>query len=205
MNKRPICPNCDFILSRCICESLSSIDNQTELIILQYPSEKKHALNTVRLMIKSFKKISVFSGENFNDSEEFKNIITFNQVALIFPSEHSKTLDDKIINNSKTTHLILIDGPWKKAKKIYFSSNILHNLPCYKLNPSEKSKYIIRSSKFEDSLSTLEASIEALKIIEPVLDTSSLEKSFLKMINDQIEKMGSEILEKNYSKKKSDG
>ncbi len=200
-NKRLTCTGCDFILSRCMCETLLPIHNQTELIILQHPSEKKHALNTVRLMIKSFKKISVFLGEHFNESNELKNILASNNVALIFPSNQSLSLNNETARNTKITHLILIDGPWKKAKKIYYGSSILHSLPCYRLNPSEKTKYKIRSSKFEDSLSTLEASIEALKIIEPSLDTNSLEKSFLKMIDDQIKKMGAEIIEKNYSKK----
>lgn len=201
MNRRSICPQCDYIKSRCICESLAPIFNQINLIILQHPSETKHALNTVRLMKNSFQKITVFIGENFNEHSELKEILAHNKVALIFPKDHAQALTNE--NNFSPTHLIFIDGPWKKAKKIYFCSPLLHTLAAFALTPSSKSRYTIRSSNFKDSLSTLEASIEALKILEPNLDTNSLEKSFLKMIDNQIEKMGALVFEKNY-KKKSD-
>lgn len=196
MNKRAVCPSCDFILSRCLCDTLTRISNQTELIILQHPSETKHALNTVRLMKNSFQKIKIFIGENFNEHEELKTLLQNNRAALIFPNEKSETLSER--EKSSITHLVFIDGSWKKAKKIYFSTTLLHSLPIYSLEPKEKSQYRIRSSQFSESLSTLEASTLALKMLEPELKTESLEKAFKKMIDFQIEKMGEEVFLNNY-------
>jgi DTW domain-containing protein YfiP len=102
------------------------------------------------------------------------------------------------------SHLILLDGTWKKAKKIFFSSTLLHSLPAFSLTPSKKSEYKIRSSQFEESLSTLEASTLALNILEPTLNCESLEYAFKKMIDFQIEKMGAETFEKNYRSRISD-
>ncbi len=203
MNKRAICPDCEYILSRCLCSFISPILNQIELIILQHPSETKHALNTVKLMKKSFHKIKVFVGENFNDDQNLKKILEDKNVnsALIFPNEKATLLTTE--EKSKITHLILIDGSWNKAKKIFFSSTILHSLPSFSLNPNKESNYRIRSSKFEDSLSTLEASTLALSILEPELETNGIENAFVKMIDFQIEKMGEEIYRSNYLKKKS--
>ncbi|MGZ3788822.1 MAG: tRNA-uridine aminocarboxypropyltransferase [Bacteriovorax sp.] len=200
MNKRPLCPRCHFIIARCLCDALSPIFNQTELIVLQHPSEAKHALNTVRLMKNAFQKISIFIGENFDEHIELKNVLAKNSTALIFPKPQAKALENG--PEEKITHLILIDGSWNKAKKIFCSSICLQTLPTYSLSPQIKSQYRIRSSKFEDGLSTLEASTHALKILEPELSTQSLEKAFIKMIDFQIEKMGKDVFEKNYLKPK---
>lgn len=202
MSKREVCSDCGFILVRCLCESLESINNETELIILQHHSETKHALNTVTLMKKSFQKIHVLVGEDFSHQSTLNSLIGQNadSIALLFPNEASSLLKTDQ-PEKKITHLILIDGTWKKAHKIFMLSKNLHSLPSFKLELTEPGLYQIRSSKLEHSLSTLEASIQALKILENKLDTTSLKKSFVKMIEFQIEKMGAETFSKNYQKK----
>ena len=77
-------------------------------------------------------------------------------------------------------------------------SKNLHNINTYSLLPQKAGQYRIRSGQLKNSLSTLEASIDALKYIECDLDTKSLEDSFLKMIDIQIDKMGEEVFKKNY-------
>lgn len=204
MNKRATCPNCEYILARCLCNSLQKIDNKTQIIILQHPSESSHALNTARLMTKSFLNIKLFIGEDFSDHEELNELIKTHKesIALIFPKVGSSALTSKM---GHISHLIFIDGTWKKARKIYLLSKNLADLPTYSLETSKESQYKIRSSEFSKSLSTLEASLIALEKIENNLETITLEETFFKMINFQIEKMGEETYRKNYEKKnKSD-
>lgn len=198
MTKRSLCPECDYIISRCLCSTIRSIDNKTHLIVLQHPTESRHALNTVNLMKKSFLKMDLFIGENFSEMEKLNSLIDHNleTMALIFPTNKSKILTPGTLK--KITHLIFIDGTWKKARKIYLLSTNLHKLDHYSLIPTRQSNYKIRSSSLENSLSTLEATVCALDIIEQNLETKSLEESFLKMIEFQIEKMGEEIFRKNY-------
>lgn len=197
---RQRCPACHFILKRCLCSVLKTIPNKTTLIILQHPSEKNHALNTVQLMTKSFERIKVFIGENFNHehNKELQDLITNHQCALLFPGENATLLKEK---NANWTHLILLDGSWKKAKKIFFSSEILHSLPRLTIKTEMKSAYRIRQSSLEHSLSTLEAATTALSFLEPELDCGSLKSAFIKMIDFQIEKMGIDVYERNYQKK----
>lgn len=201
MNKRPVCSKCGFILARCLCDTLLPIMNQTQMIILQHPSESKHALNTVALMQKSFTNIKVFIGEDFSEHVELNALIDSHKtsIGLLYPNEASSLLNDK--RDVSITHLILIDGTWKKAQKIYILSKNLQTLPCYKLNIMSKGQYTIRSTDIENGLSTLEASISALNTLEADLDTSSLMNSFKKMIDFQIEKMGAETFKKNYGNK----
>lgn len=198
MNKRAVCPNCDFILIRCLCNTLRPIDNKTHIIILQHKSETNHALNTVAIMKKSFLNITIFIGEDFTENLELNELIkNFKKsLGLIFPMETSSILNST--QTQKMTHLIFLDGTWKKSLKMYLLSKNLHLLNIYSLKPTKRSQYKIRSTKFEDGLSTLEAAICALECIEASLDIKSLEDSFLQMIKFQIEMMGEDTFRKNY-------
>ena len=199
---RSFCPDCEFLKSRCLCDTLKLIPNNVHVVILQHPTETKHPLNTVRIMKKSFTEISVLVGEDFSSDLKLNTILcdSSNQCALLYPNDKADVLNSH--NASKAiTHLLLIDGTWRKAKKIFMLSTNLHNIPTLKLEPQEQSDYRIRKAPSENSLSTLEASVLALNILEPKLDTSPATRSFVKMIDHQIEKMGRVLYQTNYLNK----
>jgi DTW domain-containing protein YfiP len=202
---RAFCPACEFLKSRCLCDTLKIIPNQLHLIILQHPTESKHPLNTVRIMKKSFHKMTVLIGEDFTNDLKLNTLLCDpnKACALLYP-EIGASLLDSHSPKTELTHLILIDGTWRKAKKMFMLSKNLQTLPAIKLNPIEKSDYKIRKSPIESAISTLEAAVVALSIIEPDLDTSPALVSFQKMINLQIKKMGREIYQTNYLNKKKD-
>ncbi len=210
MSKRAKCSQCDFLESRCLCAYLFPIENQTTLIILQHPSETDHALNTVRLMKKTFQKIIVITDEKFSLNSQFMELYkNFKEsMGLLFLSPSSLPIEnysDRKLS-SKITHLVLLDGTWKKAKKIFHLSPELHSLPNYALKSQQKSQYRLRKSPIAGALSTLEASVLALKIVEPTINLQSLElleKAFDKMIENQIDKMGQETYQENYLRKKT--
>jgi DTW domain-containing protein YfiP len=201
---RSFCPECEFLKSRCLCDTLKIIPNNVHLIVLQHMSETKHPLNTVRIMKKSFKEMTVMVGEDFTSDLKLNTLLCDPEhvCAVLYPDENSKLLNDDMATPKKITHLILIDGTWRKAKKIFLLSKNLHTLPTLRLDPVEQSDYRIRKAPSESSLSTLEASTEALKVLEPTLDTSAVTNSFKKMIDYQIEKMGRVLYQTNYLNKK---
>jgi len=147
-----------------------------------------------------FKNIQIFVGENFSQHKELNLIIEKNSkyIALVYPDQNINTNKKK----ADIRILILLDGTWKKTFKIYSLSTNLHTLPKISFLENVSSNYRIRSSSKSNTLSTLEAANLALKLIEPSLKTSELNNLFDKMINFQIEKMGPEIFQKNYDKKK---
>jgi len=202
---RSFCPKCEFLKSRCLCETIKEIDNKIKIIILQHKSETKHALNTARILVKSLKNVLLITGEDFSQNADLNSILESpeNRCALIFPTDRSKIFSAE---NKKSlgdiTHLILIDGTWRKAKKIYYLSQNLHTLSALRLVPITQSQYKIRKSPNADGLSTLEATVESLKILEPELDTQSLNLSFHKMIDWQIKSMGEDVYRKNYTDKR---
>lgn len=199
---RPVCSGCGYIQERCLCDVLRPVFNHTMLIVLQHPEEKKHALNTVRIMEKSFQNLKVFRGEDFRDHEELHDILRYEKTALLFPGPGPELLT--VESGAPFTHLILLDGTWKKAKKIFYSNPFLQSLPKLLIEADIKSRYKIRQSSFKNSFSTLEAAVAFLSVKEPGLDCGAPLNAFTKMIDFQIEKMGPEVFEQNYLKSKSE-
>ncbi len=202
---RAFCSECDFLKSRCLCETIRLINNHLHLIILQHPSEQKHPLNTVRIMKKSFNKMSLLVGEDFSNDIRLNTLLNDpqNKCALLYPETGALTLNTDS-KNAALTHLIILDGTWRKAKKMYLLSKNVQTLPKLRLIPEDHSDYRIRKSPNENALSTLEATVEALKLLEPKLQTDSLIESFKVMIDYQIKKMGREIYQANYLDKKKE-
>lgn len=202
---RAFCSDCDFLKSRCLCDTLKIIPNNVHLIVLQHPSESKHPLNTVRIMKKSFKELTVMVGEDFSNDLKLNTLLCDpkNECALLYPKEDAIVLDSDV-SEREFTHLILLDGTWRKAKKIFLLSKNLQNLPAIKLAPITTSNYRIRKAPSDQSLSTLEACTEALRYLEPNLDTTAAINSFEKMVDFQIKKMGREVYQTNYLDKKKE-
>eukprot|EP00897_Mesotaenium_endlicherianum_P010041 jgi/Mesen1/9065/ME000578S08303 len=89
------------------------------------------------------------------------------------------------------SHLIVLDGTWPKAKRIYHQNPWLHALPHYKLPPSEPSHYgFIRRQPKLEFLSTVESIVYALRALEPETPGFGLVLSvFDSMVDDQVRYM----------------
>jgi hypothetical protein len=87
--------------------------------------------------------------------------------------------------------LILIDGTWSKATRVYYEHGWLHSLPQYKLPLGKRtSRYKnLRKEPKKEYLSTLESGAWALQLIEPGLveEIEGVLDSFGEMIKRQAE------------------
>jgi len=105
---------------------------------------------------------------------------------LLFPSDKAIDLVPELCEgNDCPTHLIVLDGTWSKAKRIYFENLWLHKLQHYNLPSSEPSMYgSVRREPKIGCLSTVESIVCALKMLEP--DTVGLD-SLLEVFDTMIE------------------
>ncbi len=95
--------------------------------------------------------------------------------------------------------IILLDGTWKKAYKMWQLSTNLHHLPLVSLDNVDIGNYRIRKSPKEQGVSTVEAGFLALSVLESAqTDLQPLLDTFDAMINFQIAQMPSGVFEKNY-------
>jgi DTW domain-containing protein YfiP len=63
-------------------------------------------------------------------------------------------------------HLLLLDGTWRKAKKLWLNNPWLHELDACVIEVTQASQYRIRKAPGPQSMSTLEAIAWSLNIIE---------------------------------------
>lgn len=201
MSKRQSCPSCTRALAACFCHTITPQHNELALTILQHPSEVKHARGTAKIVELSLDNCEVIIGEDFSDNDAFNQL--FNQdsakLLLLYPGEHAITpaqftqqLAESNTESLSDYRVIVIDGSWKKAYKIFRLNPRLADIPCIGIDASFESNYRIRKSSREDSLSTLEACHALLSQVEGD-KFSGLLTSFDYMIDFQLKAMPSDV------------
>ncbi|MCK8116102.1 MULTISPECIES: tRNA-uridine aminocarboxypropyltransferase [unclassified Pseudoalteromonas] len=164
---RQVCERCLFTPSTCICGAIKRLTNKVSVVILQHPSEEKIAKNTAKLLNLSLTDCKIIKGEN-NTDFAMLNSLPVESTVLLYPNEHATNLDDTNPKPalSKITHLIVIDGTWKKAYKILQLTPLLTKFKTVSFKQLPQNRYAIRKAPRADSLSTLEAVAHSLLLIE---------------------------------------
>lgn len=192
------CPNCLKAMVACFCDQITQLNNQTEIIILQHPSEVSHPLGTAQIAKLSFKNLTILIGEDFSKNKILNDILSKKDCYLLFPGKKSTKVSKLNLSIEKSV-LIVLDGTWKKAKKIYYSSSNLQSLDQITLEDTITSEYILRKEPKQGYLSTLEAIVYSLEELEKKPYAKPIE--VLRSIQSfQIERMGQEKFKKFYKK-----
>ncbi len=184
---RILCPICQRPEKACICAFTTDITNDIHVVILQHPSEVSQTKGTIALLAKSLRSCQVLVGEDFSEDESFMQALEQYQAILLYPGEHAKILNDKGIaqliddtqgdkyssSTDKTICLVVLDGTWKKAYRMYMLSTNLHKLPqvCLPDDLANCGQYHIRKVAKKNALSSLEASCYALALLEEGSET----------------------------------
>ncbi|TRY33437.1 tRNA-uridine aminocarboxypropyltransferase [Aliiglaciecola sp. M165] len=173
MPKRSICERCHYPQNVCVCDAIRPVNVPLKLIVLQHPSEVKHAKNTARLVPLCVKQCEIHVGESAKDFEHI--VPTMEDAWLIYPSKTSQPLESTNKKECSPKRLIFIDATWKKAFKLYQLNPWLHTLPSWHFDQVPDNQYHIRKTTLTHSVSTLEAIAYALKLTtemdsEPLLN-----------------------------------
>ena len=167
-------------MKMCFCEDIINQNNKTQLLILQDPEETSHYLNTGIMAKLSFTNIEVILTNKISSPLLEKKVKKFNTPTLLYPETEGSNSSKNII---RTDLLIVLDGTWRKAKRILKLFPFLNDLPRLSITNHFDKKYTLRKSNSELQYSTLEAITYALNKIENK-DFSSC----LKILEKQIEK-----------------
>lgn len=203
---RTVCEGCHRPKNVCLCPHLVSLTAPVEVVILQHPTERKQALATVPLLELCLTPLSVYVGEDFTQASFVKDLLDRpKSCRVLFPAEGAEfwTIDAPRALKEPFETLIVIDGTWRKAKRIWLSNPWLHELPAVMLDGLPASEYRIRSSSVEGGVSTLEAVTAALNYVAEMEEVDPFEpllKPFRVMVDQQIKKMGPEVFKAHYEK-----
>lgn len=198
--KRSTCLHCHRPLPVCYCHTLKQIANFWPVHILQHPRESKHAIGTANIAALSLTNCKLQIGENFTR----ESISTDeHQAVLIYPGKDAGSLASLKIQADESQApqtLIFLDASWRKSRRMLMESPELQSLPKISLHPGHVSRYRIRKSKHPDSLSTLEAIVHTLAVLEQEEEKYlPLLQSMDWMIEKQISLIGEAVFKKNYS------
>jgi len=185
--KRLTCPVCLRPQSACICQWITPTAHQVEVVILQHPLEVNNAKGTARLLHLSLPHSVLVIGEVFA-RQILQALISAplqpqpqlsaqapRHTILLYPdSPQDKALglpsppvlaSEQRIDPARL-RLIVLDGTWRKSRKMLYLNPLLHLLPRLALQDMPASSYRIRKAHKPDQLSTLEATCAALAQLE---------------------------------------
>jgi DTW domain-containing protein YfiP len=181
---RTLCPSCQRPEKACICAFTAETTNDIHVVILQHPNEVSQTKGTVALLAKSLQSCQVIVGESFDGNACFLQVMVQYHGVLLYPGEQAQTIHPNLLKQltesqtkadsslanvkDKPLCLVILDGTWKKAYRMFMLSNILQQLPkvCLPEYLADAGQYHIRKVAKKNALSSLEASCYALALLE---------------------------------------
>ena len=175
--------------STCICQWITPTAHEVEVVILQHPLEVANAKGSARLLCLSLQHSRLVTGEVFAE-QELQTLLTAplqpqaaahspKHTILLYPdTPQDKALDlptppvlaSALLRDPSQFRLIVLDGTWRKSRKMLYLNPLLQQLPRLSLRDMPASHYLIRKAHSPDQLSTLEATCAALMQLEGRID-----------------------------------
>ncbi|MDW6092400.1 DTW domain-containing protein [Vibrio rhizosphaerae] len=190
------CIQCQKAHKACLCSTIVPLSSAIELIILQHPTEVRKPTGTASILTLSLDRALCLVGENFTQDETLNALLNDADVThfVLFPGGGSTCVNEiQPPSPPQRYRVILLDGTWKKAYKMWQLSTNLHNLPRLHLPESLQSRYRIRKAPRDNCLSTVEAGYHLLSNWQPHQDFSPLLQSFEQMIQFQLAQMPPDV------------
>ncbi len=180
--KRVTCEQCLRPQSTCICRWITPTAHAVEVLLLQHPLEEHCAKGSARLLHLSLSRSRIATGERFAERalqallrDPFEaDVATTNdakQAILLYPQSAGDTsaapiLTSDMLSDPSRVRLIVLDGTWRKSRKMLYLNPLLQALPRLSLHDAPLSRYLIRKAPRPNQRSTLEAACVALTQLE---------------------------------------
>ena len=133
------------------------------MLILQHRRERFHPFNTARIVHKSLRNSRLLVDHLGNLARR----VRFEpRAGLLYPGASAQLISD-VPPDQRPGQLVVLDGTWHHAKTLLREIPALRLLPRYALAPTSPSRYRIRREPHNSALSTVEAAVAALRILEP--------------------------------------
>lgn len=189
---RPSCAVCLRPQRSCICGWITPTPHQVEVVLLQHLLEAIHAKGSARLLHLSLPHSRLVTGEVFDVPALLEAPpgtgaapASLRQSILLYPDTPLDQAPDlatppalapALLRRPARLRLVVLDGTWRKSRKMLYANPALQQLPRLALQDMPASHYLIRKAHRPDQLSTLEATCAALarlhggaKPFEPLL------------------------------------
>lgn len=165
--KRETCDACHYPVATCVCHAVTPVKSRISITVLQHPTEAGHAKNTVRLLALLLSNVEIIVGDKGVDFSALKERLPA-ETLVVYPSDGAQSLTSLARARRQFQHIVLLDGSWRQAKKIWLSNAWLCEFDCVTIESEAESFYIIRKAPDASHLSTLEAAAITLNKLDNV-------------------------------------
>ncbi len=163
--------------------------HRTEVLVLQHPQEQRHAKNSVALLRLSLAHCEVVVGERF--APDVLQALLHRpgvETRLLYPETPTGASRGPALPiGASPLRLVVIDATWRKSLRLLMEHPALAALPRLSLPaPPLPTHYrAIRAARRIDQVSTLEATVQALALLEgPAFDGAPLLAAFGAFVAD---------------------
>ena len=149
----------------CLCEALRPEASRVIVGVLQHPREARVPKSTGSLVPLALSNAFVLRGIDLDRNGELEaRLAPFpaGSVGLLFPEGAAAITDAP----DDITCLLVPDGSWSQARSILHSTASLRQVPRFALPAGARGSFPIRRPQGEGRISTLEATVQALRILE---------------------------------------
>lgn len=181
------CPSCHLPQQSCICEFRQQVSADVEFVVLMHRNETYKPTNTGRLIEATVANTHVLQWVSRSEPGEALQRLLKDpgyQPILVFPPEESYR--DRVIVRPEPTDiagkplLILLDGTWRQARRMFRLSTYLQELPVISLDQMRTSTYALRKAIHEGQLCTAEVAAALLHQLGEDEAGSALERYYQK-------------------------
>jgi DTW domain-containing protein YfiP len=164
--RRALCATCLRPVPTCICHWITSIATSVEVLVLQHPLEVANAKGSARLLHLSLPGSALLAAEVFEPAALSAVLHAGGRTPLLLYPDTADCAppvpDPAIFDTPAALRLVVLDGTWRKSRKMLHLNPLLQALPRLALQGMPASHYRIRKAHAPDQLSTLEAAAYAL-------------------------------------------
>ena len=161
-----MCSRCLRPVVVCYCANLPTLPTTTRVVILQHPRERDVAIGTARMASLALPNAELHVGVRWGESAALAAALSdpARPPILLYPGEGAKDILTEPPAGPVT--LVVVDGTWSQARTVVRDNPVLKALPRYAFVAPEPSHYRIRAEPSEEFVSTIEALMHVLGVLE---------------------------------------
>lgn len=181
-HRRATCARCLRPQATCLCKLALPTAHRTEVLVLQHPHEQRQVKSSVALLRLSLMHCEVVVGERFPPRMLEPLLQRPGRCTrLLYPDVAAAPAPSAVATNEGLpVRLVVLDATWRKSLRMLLEHPALAALPRLWLDAPAPTRYrAIRAARRADQVSTLEATVQALAMLEgPSFDAVPLLDAF---------------------------
>lgn len=155
------CPGCYLPTALCLCAEVPRVDTRTELLVIRHSKEASKSTNTARLAALALPRCRILPYGAPGQPPFDVSVLTGPDTWILFPDAPPPPPDAP-----PPQRLVVLDGNWTQARRMYQRLPELRRLPGLALPPPPPDARRLRRSPHPYAMSTVEAIISALTLLE---------------------------------------